>query len=398
MPQFRPDSRLREWLIEIRRHLHQYPELANREVKTAAYICHQLTGLGIHYRAGVGGTGIVATLNDSVDDDRPGVALRADMDALPLQEETGLPFASRHPGVMHACGHDGHVAILLGAAALLKNQEKELPGRVVLLFQPAEEGGGGAQTMISEGCLKGVGLIFGGHLDRHFRVGQIAVQAGVICASTDSFRIEVRGRGGHAAKPHETVDAIIAAAQLVNIVQTLISREIDPVRPAVISIGQIQGGTAANVIADRVTLTGTIRTTDPRTRTQLFEGMERMVRQTGQLYRAAIDISFSEGYPPIVNDPAAADLARQAALATVGAGQVPGLDYPSLGGEDFSFFLDRVPGCFVRFGGQRQDLPEAAAHSSRFDFDEGALPVGAEYMARVARAALLNLGNGHGTT
>ncbi len=395
MPQFRPDRRQREWLTEIRRHLHQYPELANREVKTAAYICHQLTELGVHYRSGVAGTGIVATLNDISERDRPGVALRADMDALPLQEETGLPFASHHPGIMHACGHDGHMAMLLGAAALLKKQERELPGRVVLLFQPAEEGGGGARTMIAEGCLDGVELIFGGHIDRHFPVGQIAVQAGVICASTDSFRIEVLGRGGHAAKPHETVDAIVVAAQLVNAVQTLISREIDPVRPAVLSIGQIQGGTAANVIADRVTLTGTIRTTDPRVRAQLFEGLERMVRQTGRLYRAEIDITFSEGYPPIDNEPAATDLARQAAQATVGADQVPGLEFPSMGGEDFSFFLNRVPGCFVRFGGQRRDLPEAAAHSSRFDFDEGVLPVGAEFLTRVARAALHRLENGH---
>lgn len=388
MPHLKPDPNICDRMREIRRHLHQYPELANQEVKTAAYICHELTRLGIRYRAGVAGTGVVGVLNDSDSADRPGVALRADMDALPLQEETGLPFTSRHPGVMHACGHDGHVAALLGAAALLKNREAELNGRAILLFQPAEEGGGGARSMIAAGCLEGVGMIFGGHIDRHLRVGEIAVQAGAICASTDTFRIVIRGRGGHAAKPHETVDAIVVAAQLVNLLQSLVSREIDPVLPAVLSIGQIQGGTAANVIAERVSLTGTIRATDLRVRQQLFAGIERMARQVGTLFRAETTVTFSEGYKPIVNDPEAAALARKAAAATVGETRVPGLAHPSMGGEDFSFYLDRVPGCFVRFGAQRPDLPNGAAHSAQFDFDEGVLAIGAEFLARATVLAL----------
>lgn len=380
---FTPPPGLTAWLTAIRRHLHGYPELAYQETKTAAFIVEKLAELGIPCRSEVAQTGVVATLAGPAEGG-PVVALRADMDALPIQEETGLPFASTNPGVMHACGHDGHVAMLLGAAALLKQKAAELPGRVVFIFQPAEESGGGAKGMIAAGALAEARMIFAGHLEPYLAVGEIGVQSGPICAYTDGFSIEVEGRGGHGAKPHQTVDAIVAASHLVVAIQTLVSRECDPVRPAVLSIGKFQGGTVGNVIAERVSLAGTIRSVDPETRDRLMGGLRRMCRQVGELFRARIELTFRPGYIPIVNAPAATELARQAALATVGPAGIMPLPNPSMGGEDFSFYQELVPGCFVRFGAKKNNWPEAPLHSPRFDFAEEVLMLGAEFLARAA--------------
>ena len=369
------------WLREVRRHLHRYPELSTQEVKTARFISQELTRLGIKHSCGVAGTGIMASLGPE-ESGQPAVALRADMDALPIHEKTGLDFASQHPGIMHACGHDGHVAMLLGAAALLK--EQPLRGRVVLLFQPAEEAHGGAKRMIEAGVLDGVGAIYAGHIDRHFAVGELAVQPGLICAYTDEFKITIVGQGGHAAKPHETVDCIVVASLLVMSIQTLVSREINPAFPSVVTVGRIEGGSAANVIADQAILTGTIRTTHPECRDTIITGLKRMVLAMRELYTAAATIHITPGYPPVINDPACADLARQAAAATVGRDGVREQPQPSLGGEDFSFFLEQVPGCLARFGARRDDLANIAAHSPRFDFNEEVLPIGAQFLARCA--------------
>jgi amidohydrolase len=379
-----PDQQLIAWMLEIRRTLHRYPELSHQEHRTSHYIAGKLTELGIPFRKQVAGTGILARLGPEGN----GVALRADMDALPIEEKTGLPFASEHPGVMHACGHDGHVAMLLGAAALLVRIE--LPGPVTLIFQPAEEGEGGARAMIEEGALDGAKAVFAGHIDRHFRVGEIAIDAGLISAYTDEFFIEVKGRGGHAAKPYETVDCLVVASLLVMSIQTLVSREVNPAYPTVVTVGRLQGGTAANVIAESAILEGTIRSTHPGMRQKIIAGLKRMVKAMEDLYNAQTTIRMVEGYPPVINHPEAARIAREAASLVITPAGVVHQPHPSLGGEDFSYFLERVPGCLVRFGAGREDLNHPA-HSPRFDFDEGVLPIGAAFLARTAFHALHNL-------
>lgn len=377
-----PDEQLVAWMTEIRRAIHQYPELSLQEFRTAEFVAGKLAELAIPYKKGIAGTGIVASLGEKKHGTKT-VALRADMDALPITEKTGLPFSSQNPGVMHACGHDGHMAMLLGAAALLKRLP-QLPGQIVLLFQPAEEEEGGAGKMIAEGVLAGVDAIFGGHIERHYAVGEIAVQPGLICAFTDEFKIIIRGPGGHAAKPHESIDCIVAASFLVTNLQTLVSRETNPVFPAVVTVGKINGGTASNVIADQVVLEGTIRTTHPEAREKIFSSLRRMVQAVQDLYKAETQLQLTAGYPPVINDPVISEVARKAARQTVGENGVKSQPYPSLGGEDFSFFLKQVPGCFVRFGAGREDLPNANAHSPIFDFDERVLPIGAEFLARCA--------------
>ena len=381
------DHDLADWLSAIRRHLHRHPELGGAERKTCRYIQSQLSRLGIESRQ-AHGTGVLARLGEPRPA-RPGVALRADIDALPITEETGLEFASQTPGLMHACGHDGHVAILLGAAALLQRQPR-LPGRVTLIFQPAEETEGGAEGMIAAGALEGVGLIFAGHIDRHLPPGRIAVQPGPICASTDEFTITVRGKGGHAAKPHETTDSIVAAAALVGNLQTLVSRHCDPVQPAVLTIGQINGGSAANIIAAETRLSGTIRAITPATRRTLLAGLKRLVRAAAAGSGAQIELLIKPGTPPLLNDPRAAALARRVAEKQLGASRVPGLAAPSLGGEDFACYLQKVPGCMVRLGAGKKEGVSGPAHSAYFDFDEKVLPIGAAFLAQVALAALTN--------
>ncbi len=379
-------AELMEWMRHIRRTIHRRPEAGFQEFETSALIKAKLDELHIPFRDKVAETGVIAHLDRRTDTNDRCVALRADMDALPLNEETGLDFASEIPGMMHACGHDGHVAMLLGAAAILK--KVLFNGKIKFIFQPAEEGEGGATRMIAEGALHGVDQIFGGHIDRHFPTGTLSVQPGLICAYTDTFRIDILGRGGHAARPHEAVDSVVVASHLVISLQSLVSRELNPAYPSVITIGSISGGSAPNIIAEKAELMGTIRTTHPDIRDKVIEGIRRMVRATGDLFNASTSITFVKGYPPVINDTVAAETARRAARFVVGEDNVLTQTHPSLGGEDFSFYLEKIPGCFVRFGACKKGHEFIPAHSSRFDFDEEVMRTGAAFLACVALEAL----------
>lgn len=380
---------LNQRIIQLRRELHRYPELSGQEANTAAVICAFLDGLGVKYRAHVAGHGVVADIPG-----RPGVpcvVLRADMDALPIQEETGLAFASNHDGIMHACGHDGHTAMLLGAAALLA-EEPALPAPVRLIFQPAEEKGTGARAMIEAGALDGAGMIFGGHLDRHYPPGAIVVSEGAVNASSDNFTIEIIGQGAHGARPHESIDAVVVGSLMVMALQTIVSREVDPARPSVVSVGQFHAGTAPNVIAGQARLNGTVRAQDPAVRQQLCASIRRIAESIAHLHGARLQVTMTPGTPPLINTAHMADLARRAASAAVGAANVLPLKTANMGAEDFSYYMERVPGAYVRFGSQVPGKEGFPAHSSKFDFDEDALAVGAAYYRAVAEVAGLQLG------
>jgi amidohydrolase len=283
-------------MVELRRTFHRHPELAFEEKQTAAVIMEELRRLEIPFEYGGLGGGVVGRIKGA-NEAAPTVALRAEMDALPGDENTGLPFHSRNVGKMHACGHDGHMAMVLGAAALLKADPP--PGHVALIFQPAEERGGGARVMIEAGALDGVRAIFGGHVTRHYKVGEVMVASGTITARSDGFTFRVKGRGGHGARPHEAVDAVVVAGLLIMAVQTLVSREINPAHPSVITIGKVEAGSAGNVIAEDATLHGSIRTTEPDVRTQIIEGLQRMAKAVGDLHNASVRVEIREGYPPV---------------------------------------------------------------------------------------------------
>ncbi len=383
-----------ERLVAFRRDLHRHPELSFEEERTAGRIAAELDRLGIAYRSGVAGTGIVADLPGR--EVGPAVALRADMDALPIAEQTGLPFASERDGVMHACGHDGHTSMVLGAAELLAaGPPPPLPVRFI--WQPAEELGEGAKAMVEAGVLDGVGMIFGGHVDRHYPAGAFAISDGAVNASTDEFEIMIAGRGGHGARPHEALDAIVVGSLLITALQTVVSREVDPAHPSVVSVGSFHAGSAPNVIADRATLEGTIRAQHPATRAHLCASVERIAKAIGAVHGAEVTVKVIPGTPPVINSPAMAELARRAARAIVGESGVVPLHTANMGGEDFAFFLDVIRGCYVRVGAQVPGREGFPAHSSRFDIDEDALAAGAAFFARVAVVAgeaLLEEGRG----
>ncbi len=370
---------LQAWMVAIRRHIHQNPELSSDEYTTAEYISGHLAKLGISCETGIGGTGIIAETGPK---NAPcTVGLRADMDGLPIQEETGLNFSSKNAGVMHACGHDGHVAMLLGAARMLL--ATDLPGRVRFIFQPAEESGNGAEKMIREGAIEGLSAIFSGHIDTHFDTGTITADEGIVCAYADPFVIHLRGSGGHAARPHECKDTLVAAAGLVTSLQSLVSREVDPNHSAVLTVGKIRAGEIHNIIADEAILEGTIRSTHPDARKNLLSGLRRMVEAVAGYYDVQSLLRFPDSLPAVINDCQGASIAKKAAVEVVSEEKVCSQGPSSLGGEDFAFYLQNITGCMVRFGAK----PAAAAgpaHSSTFDFDERVLSTGAAWYASVA--------------
>lgn len=364
---------------ELRRQLHRIPELQYQEHQTASFIRQRLDELKIPYLAGVSQapTATIATIGNPA---KPCIALRADIDALPIEEQTGAAWASTHRHVMHACGHDGHSAALLGAAEVLKQLENNLNVCVKLIFQPAEEGGGGGRVLVQQGVLDGrlgpkVEAIFGLHGWPILPIGTVSTRAGALLAAMDKIQITMRGRGGHAAFPHLTHDPIVASAMAIQGLQGIVSRQTDPTDSLVISIAQIQAGTAHNIIPDECTFTGTVRTVDR----DLRRAVPGMIRQRIEGIAAAhgchATLDWIDGYPIVMNDPAMSDLVARVAGQALGEGQFVPAARPTMGGEDFAFYLEKVPGCFFMVGlCPPSETAPALLHTNRFDFNDQALP------------------------
>lgn len=370
-------------LVEWRRHLHKHPELGFQEIETARFVADILKDLGIAVSTGVGKTGIVGLLKG--EGRGPCIGLRADMDGLPIQETGELPFASENEGVMHACGHDGHMAMLLGAAKVLSGMKDRLKGSVKFIFQPAEEGEGGARQMIEEGVLENpdVEEIYGIHLWNYQKFGTVGIKEGPILAATDPFTITVGGRGGHAAAPQGTVDAVVVASHLVTSLQTIVSRNTNPLESTVVTVGRIEGGHTFNVIAENVVLKGTARAYTKENRQLIRSRMSEIVKGVGATFGAHISLDYGGGYPPTINTDAETRKVSTAARKIVGQGvQFP---YMSMGGEDFAYYLQKIPGCFFFVGsdpeaGEPMSVPH---HCSHFDFDERALAVGSSIFVQL---------------
>ena len=375
---------LRRTLVELRRDLHRHPELSGKEERTAAALHAALAQVAPAGLERVAGTGVVARIRGR-DRARAPVAVRGDIDALPIAEDTGLAFASENPGVMHACGHDVHATWAVGAAHLLA--ARPAAGDVLIVLQPAEETGRGAQAVLAAGALDGVAAIFGAHVDRRFAVGEVVAQEGPLAAAADTFAIELIGSGAHGARPHEAADAIVGAGALIGALQTIVSRRVNPAYPAVVSIGSVHAGSAPNVLPDRATLTGTLRATDPDTRRLLVEEVRRIAASTAALYRLSVEVTVELGPPPLVNPPEPARWARRAAAAVLGETAIVPLGFLNMGGEDFASYLERIPGCFLRIGAREAGGEAIPAHSPRFYAAEESIFVGAAVLAEAARVA-----------
>ncbi|HWV34666.1 MAG TPA: amidohydrolase [Thermomicrobiales bacterium] len=371
-------------VIADRRHLHEHPELGFQEVETAKFVADRLAALGVEdIRTGINKTGVTGLIHGTKPGSGPAkvMLLRADMDALPIHEENEVDYKSKNDGVMHACGHDAHTAILLGVARILSNRKDEFSGTVKLLFQPSEElFPGGAKGMIEEGVLEDphVDGVFGLHMAQENAVGTIKVAGGPVMAAPDSFRVTVQGKGGHGAYPHTTVDPVVIGAQIVVALQTLVSREIDPLDNAVISTTFFNSGDAFNVIPDIAKLGGTVRTFKPETRDYLEKRIPELVKAVGEALGATIEVSFERGYPATVNDPAEAERVRVAAAKVVGEENVIEMT-PVMGGEDFSYFLEQRPGAYFFVGSKNEEKGLIwGHHHPKFDIDEESLAIGIE--------------------
>ena len=378
------DQALRATLVALRRELHADPELAFREHRTATRLEEALRPLAPLQLDRVADTGVVARIRGH-DPEAPVVAIRGDIDALPIQEATNLAFASRNAGVMHACGHDVHATWAVGAAHLLAREPAK--GDVVIILQPAEETGAGAQAMIEGGALDGVAAIFGGHVDRRFAVGQVVADAGPLAASADTFEIALIGQGAHAARPHESVDPIVGLGALIGALHTIVSRRVTPADSAALTIGRVEAGRAPNVIPDRAVLAGTMRAVTPATRALLRSEVARMAEHVAAAYGLRASVILDDGTPPVINPPEGAAWARTAASAVVGEENVVPFGVVNLGGEDFAHYLERIPGCFLRIGAREPNGVPTPAHSPTFLAAEESIFVGAAVLAEAARVA-----------
>lgn len=365
---------LKPRLIEIRRHIHSHPELSGQEYKTAAYVAGVLSSCGMAVQESVGKTGVIGELIGRTDDRL--VAIRTDMDALPIQELTRLEFASRQPGVMHACGHDVHTTVGLGTAMVLSQLGELLPGNVRFLFQPAEETAHGACWMVEDGAMNDVSAIFSLHVFPSIPAGSVGIRYGALTAAADDLEIIIMGESGHGARPHEAVDAIWIAAQVITNLQQAISRTQNPLRPLVLTIGQISGGRAPNVIADQVHLTGTVRSLHPETHANLPDWIEKIVSNICNTYGARYEMKYRRGVPSVQNDLALTQLLEAAAKEAWGSDRIQILPEPSLGAEDFSLYLQHAPGTMFRLGVGFRDKPNYPLHHPKFDVDETAIITG----------------------
>jgi amidohydrolase len=380
----RPDIKLlEEKIIGWRRELHQYPELGFLEAITAKFIKEKLEEIGLEVKTGIAKTGLTVL----IEGDLPGptLAIRADMDALPVQEENSLSYSSRHQGIMHACGHDGHMAIALGTACYLVDNRHKLAGKVKIIFQPAEEGPGGAKPMIAEGVLKAptVDAIIGLHLWNNLSIGLVGVRSGPMMAAVEIFNLTIQGKGGHGAMPEQTVDSIVVASQIVNALQTIVSRNINPIESVVVTVGKFQSGSAPNVIAASAKLSGTVRYFNPQFKGYFKERIESIIAGICQGQGAIYELDYQEYYPPVVNDPQITALVRSVAIDFVETelGVVP--ECQTMAAEDMSFFLQEVPGCYFFLGSANKekhlDYPH---HHPKFNFDEEVLTAGIEIFIR----------------
>jgi amidohydrolase len=371
-------------IVADRRQIHQHPELAYEEEQTSALVASRLRDLGLDVTAGVAGTGVIGVLEGKL----PGktVLLRADMDALPIVEQNEASYCSLRKGVMHACGHDGHTAMLLGAAKLLTERREQLPGRVKFMFQPAEEGGFGALRMIEAGLLDSpaVDAAFALHIDGFRYVGQIGLRVGPASAASDRFTVTIQGKGGHAARPNMTVDPIVLAAQVILSLQTLVSREISPTEQAVVTIGAMESGTASNVISDAAVLRGTARTYSEEVRAHIERRISEIAGGIARAMRGDAETEYVRGYPSIVNTQDGVDVVSRVVTDMLGEQSLVEAEM-MMGGEDFSYLLERVPGAFLRLGVRnRAWKTPRLAHSAGFDLDEEALPIGTAVLAATA--------------
>jgi len=370
-------------LVEWRRQLHQRPELGFREHLTATFIQQKLREWGIEHQSAIASTGIVALISGN----QPGpvLAIRADMDALPIQEENDVPYCSLHDGLMHACGHDGHVAIALGTAWYLAHHRDDFAGTVKIIFQPAEEGPGGAKPMVEAGVLQNpnVDAIIGLHLWNNLPVGTVGIRSGPMMAAVELFDCVIQGKGGHGAMPHQTVDSIVVGAQIVNALQTIVARNLDPLQSGVVTVGKFHAGNALNVIADSAHLSGTVRYFDPNLSDFFSERVENIIAGICTSYGATYTLNYRKLYPPLINDGGITDLVRSVAINVVETptGVVP--ECQTMGGEDMSFFLQEVPGCYFFLGSAnvKKNLVYPH-HHPRFDFDETVLSTGVEMFVR----------------
>ncbi|UED76584.1 M20 family metallopeptidase [Brevibacillus sp. DP1.3A] len=371
-------------IISWRRHLHQHPELSFQEEKTPALIAEILRGLHFdEVRTGVGGRGVIGVLRGG----RPGkvVALRADFDALPIQDQKEVPYKSTVPGVMHACGHDAHTSQLLGLASVLAAHREQFAGEIRFVFQHAEEENpGGATQMVQDGAVDGVDAIFGVHLWSMFPVGKVYISAGPLMANTDDFSIEIKGKGGHGAVPEETVDSIVIGSQIVGHLQTIASRNVSPLESVVVTVGTFHGGDSTNIIADSCRLTGTVRTFLPDVRDRAEQRLTEIAEGTAAMMGGSATVVYDRGYPAVINHEKEATIAQEAAIAAFGVGRVESMK-PLMGGEDFSYYLEKVPGAYLFVGaGNPEKLATYPHHHPRFDIDEDAMLIAGELLGRTA--------------